>query len=50
LQELTAAVERGDPGYRPEDITSIDPRERLQEVRADTLKQIAHLRSLPEEE
>ncbi|MBI2568383.1 MAG: hypothetical protein HYV63_15280, partial [Candidatus Schekmanbacteria bacterium] len=50
LEELTAAVDRGDPGYRPEDFTFDDPREKLKQVRADTLAQIAHLRSLPEEE
>ncbi|MBI2568558.1 MAG: hypothetical protein HYV63_16170 [Candidatus Schekmanbacteria bacterium] len=50
LEELTAAVARGEPGYRPEDTIDIDPREKQKEVRADTLKQIAHLRSLAEEE
>ncbi|MBI2571469.1 MAG: hypothetical protein HYV63_31050 [Candidatus Schekmanbacteria bacterium] len=48
--ELTAAVDRQDPGYRPEDTTSVDPRERLKEARADIMKQIAHLRSLPDED
>ncbi|MBI2568719.1 MAG: hypothetical protein HYV63_16990 [Candidatus Schekmanbacteria bacterium] len=50
LEELTAAVARGEPGYRPEDTIDIDPREKLKEVRADFSKQIAHLRSLPDEE
>ncbi|MBI2571118.1 MAG: hypothetical protein HYV63_29280 [Candidatus Schekmanbacteria bacterium] len=50
LEELTAAVERGDSGYRPEDFTSDDPREKLNEVRPDTLEQIARLRALPEVE
>ncbi|MBI2567993.1 MAG: hypothetical protein HYV63_13265, partial [Candidatus Schekmanbacteria bacterium] len=50
LHELTAAVDRQDPGYRPEDTTSVDPRERLKEARADIMKQIAHLRSLPDED
>ncbi|MBI2568721.1 MAG: hypothetical protein HYV63_17000 [Candidatus Schekmanbacteria bacterium] len=50
LEELTAAVERGDPGYRPADFTSDDPREKLKEVRADFSKQIARLRALPDEE
>ncbi|MBI2571247.1 MAG: hypothetical protein HYV63_29940 [Candidatus Schekmanbacteria bacterium] len=47
-----AALERvgsGDPGYRPADFTSDDPREKLKALRADTLEQIARLRTLPEE-